>query len=273
MEKANFETLEQKLKRIAEENGFDSTPEETEPIFINLYGKQVEVVHFDGETLETSIWVTVKNEMGITSCFKTKYAKAQEILHNLKKSGLGKQLQKYTFDNYKTELPFQEDIKQTALEFVNDGFGWFAILGQSGVGKSHICTAIAAELAKKGLTLKYMLWLEEINKVKYNMKEQHDKWLKECTDADVLYIDDFLKTRKRTDPTDTDLELAFEVLDARYREGKITIISSEKYDTEIEKYDRAVYRRILEMAGENNVIVIPEDTNKDMSLKYKDGEK
>ncbi len=52
----------------------------------------------------------------------------------------------YTFNRFQTDTPLQKLIKSTANKYLDDrSSSWFFIGGQSGAGKSHICTAIAGE--------------------------------------------------------------------------------------------------------------------------------
>lgn len=53
------------------------------------------------------------------------------------------------------------------MDFVKDAENkWFFIGGQSGAGKTHICTAITAEFLRKGKKAHYMLWRDESMKIK-----------------------------------------------------------------------------------------------------------
>ena len=268
MEKIQIETLEQKLKRIAEENNWSVDEVEQEKQFINFNGKDVELVGFDGDTLETSFFITYRDEEGYVACFETNYSLKQKVIKRLVDSGLGEQIKRYTLENYKTEFDFQKLIKQQAENYINNPNGWFVVLGQSGSGKSHICTAIAVSLVKHKYKLKYMLWIEEMNKLKYSRKENMDLF-DEYAKADILYIDDLFKTKKGDKPTKTDVEIAFQILDSRYRQNKLTIISSELDETQLDELDRAIYRRITERTNNGNLIAIANNKANDMSLRYK----
>lgn len=68
----------------------------------------------------------------------------------LERSGLKDSVAEYTFKNYKADKPWQKGILEKAVEFAKDPKGWFYIGGQVGSGKTHICTAIASHLIKKG---------------------------------------------------------------------------------------------------------------------------
>ncbi|MFA5366008.1 MAG: hypothetical protein WC325_12570, partial [Candidatus Bathyarchaeia archaeon] len=78
--------------------------------------------------------------------------KDRNIKLYLRKSGLGYMAKSYTFDEFKTEEPWQLFIKETALDYVKEGYKTtgFYVGGQVGAGKSHICTAISVSLMKNG---------------------------------------------------------------------------------------------------------------------------
>lgn len=63
----------------------------------------------------------------------------------------------------------------------------------------------------------------------------------------VLYIDDLFKTGRGQEPTAADVNLAFEILNARYNDSrKITILSSEWTLESILNLDEGVGSRIYE---------------------------
>ena len=65
--------------------------------------------------------------------------------------------------------------------------------------------------------------------------------------VEVLYIDDLFKTEQGRNPTTADVNIAFEILNYRYRNPElITIISSERTIQDIVKIDEAVGSRIFE---------------------------
>src|SRR5690606_32417793 len=86
----------------------------------------------------------------------------------LEKSGLSDIAKRYTFENYVETEAWQKGIKKLALEYVEKDWQkhWFFIGGQSGVGKTFICTAIEIALMKKGLKGYYMLWQDEIARIR-----------------------------------------------------------------------------------------------------------
>lgn len=172
------------------------------------------------------------------------------IRRNIKRvenSGLANVIDKYTLENYKVSSDWQEHIKRTAYEFLEIRKGWFFIAGQSGAGKTHICTGIFNELIQKGYNSKYMLWLDDSYKLKKN-DEDADRLREFLKNVQVLYIDDFFKTEKNDIPSQADVKLAIEILNFRYINNKITLISSEKNISEIFDIDVAIAGRITEMS-------------------------
>lgn len=170
----------------------------------------------------------------------------RKTLKRIKQSGLMDMLRGYTFAEYKTPEQWQKVAKEKAQEFVKEGSGkWFMIAGTPGTGKTHICTAIAGELIKANKEVRYMLWRSEAPHLKalVNERETYEREMRELREVDVLYIDDFFKGTV----SDADINLAFEILNARYNARRLlTIISSEKTIEEILDIDEAIGSRIYE---------------------------
>lgn len=72
--------------------------------------------------------------------------------------------------------------------------------------------------------------------------------MKEVSNCEILYIDDFLKI-KDSKLLDRNYDIAFEIINNRYNSRKITIISSEKMLGDVERNDIALSGRIAEMTG------------------------
>ena len=184
-------------------------------------------------------------------------------IDNMQRCGLGNLLNIYTFKNYKCTYEWQTGVLNKAQNFVKSDSKCFAICGQSGSGKSHICTAIARALLKQGNELKYMQWIEESMKIKQATKDskEYANLLDELKYAPVLYIDDFLKTEKGTKPTPADIRLAIEIINYRYNKCRadsqrrwVTLLSTELLIQEINALDNALAGRIVEMAKPDYLI-------------------
>lgn len=174
-------------------------------------------------------------------------------LRNMEQSGLVYLEEKYTFDNYVVNTVWRQEFKRRALDFLavcQVDSPWFFAGGQTGAGKSHICTALAVSLLKSGKRTRYVIWSQVAPRLKgaapdFNLKTE----LEEC---DVLYIDDLFKTgaaygSDRMTPSNTDIRIAFDLLSHRVNLAKkITILSSELTITQLLELDEATAGRIVE---------------------------
>ena len=197
---------------------------------------------------ELGYWTTVSRDC--------KCAEIRRTIKRMEKSGLKNIIRDYTFSKYDDTEDWQKTIKAAAMEYAKKPSGWFFIGGQTGAGKTHICTAICREFLLSGKSVKYMLWRDDIVKIKgcANDAQAYSKLIDEYKRVEVLYIDDLFKTGKGPDgnkqqPTGADINAAFEILNYRYNDPKlVTIISSECTVNDILDIDEAVGGRIFEKA-------------------------
>lgn len=175
-------------------------------------------------------------------------------INRMKKSGLKNIIKDYTFDKFEENEPWQKALKQAAMDYVENPEGWFFLGGQSGAGKTHICTAICREFLLSGKRVMYMLWRDDIVKIKaaVNDSEEYSRMIDRFKNAEVLYIDDLFKTGKTADnvrqtPTGADINVAFEIINYRYNNPNLlTIVSSELTEDELIDVDEAIGGRIFE---------------------------
>lgn len=188
--------------------------------------------------------------MAMRNC-KCKAVRAS--IKRMRESGLGDIIERYTFDRYVVTDEWQANIKRAAQMFVRQDHGVFFIGGQSGCGKTHICTAITSEFMRQRKAAYYMIWAEEVVKLKavVTESEEYNRMINRLKNIDVLYIDDFFKpVGDNPKPTAADIRLAYEIINHRYNSSKnITVISSERYIQEILEIDEATGGRIAEYAG------------------------
>ena len=182
----------------------------------------------------------------------------------IKNSGLSDVLERYTMETYRTTEKWQKAIKETAKRYSENPEGWFFIGGESGSGKSHICTAICGEFIKQAKSVRYMPWVEENTRLKScrNNEEEYNKHINPWKRAEVLYIDDFFKTRKGVEVTGADVMTAYEILNYRYMQnGCITMISTELSCDDIMDIDFAIGGRIIEKTRGNMILLSGIDKN------------
>lgn len=213
------------------------------------------------------VFVAVETEFG--SNIIARKCVCEEIratLKALKASGLVN-VEDFSFEKYQTPEDWQKHIKEAGQAFVNDEAAhWFYIGGQTGAGKTHICTAITKHYIDKGYSCRYMPWRETAVKLKALANDRaYSEKIAPYKNARVLYIDDFLKCKSGTDPTPADVNLAFELLNYRLGESdKITVISSEFTIRKALEFDEATISRIYHKAGKYKLNI-----EKDMSKNYR----
>lgn len=192
------------------------------------------------------------------SCMKIRKSMAL-----LNKSGLSDEIEEKTLDKFKCNAEWQWYLKQKSEAYLTEEKPyWLYFGGQSGCGKTHLCTAICGKLLKNCHEVRYVQWKKLLQKLQaLQFDVSYENTMHELQTVEVLYIDDFLQTptNERTHrperPKDTALGYAFELINSRVISGKKTIISSEHYFDEIEKYDEALAGRIQEHAGKGKYIM------------------
>lgn len=172
----------------------------------------------------------------------------------LKKSGLEGVMKEYRFDRYETAEPWQKEFRDGALRYLKDhDRKWFFAGGQPGVGKTHICTALAAQFLRQGIPVRYMLWKEDCARLKAVVtdSEAYSRLMEPLKTVAVLYIDDFFKPSRdesgqKRPPTAGDINIAFDILNYRYVNNLPTIISTERTIDELLDIDEAIGSRIYQ---------------------------
>lgn len=179
----------------------------------------------------------------------------RESLRNLEQSGLKNSVRKMTFQAFDAKEPWQKAAKEGVEAYARDGEGWLLLSGQSGCGKTHLCTAVCRQRLLEHIPVQYMPWREETAKLKAMSldAENREALLSKFQKAPLLYIDDLFKPCGDLDgfgkPSAADVGLAFQLINYRYINHLPTLISTELLPDELLQVDQAVGSRILEMAG------------------------
>lgn len=189
-------------------------------------------------------------------------------MERIRRSGLELQISECRFDNFEVTTEYQRLMKEKAQQFVNDPEKWFVLCGQSGCGKTHICTAICGVLLNTGSAVAYMNYRDDMTQLKQNITdaESYGETMNRFKQTQVLYIDDFFKGKI----TEADVNATFELLNYRYNNRLKTIISTELMLEDIIGIDEAIAGRIRQMACEY-FIQIGRDINKNYRLRGKNG--
>lgn len=194
----------------------------------------------------------------VLSRYNCECRKVRNAIHRLKKSGLEQSMKR--LKDFVVEQPWQEAMLAKARDYLaqdRGGSAWFYAGGAVGSGKTFICTGIARELLHAGRQVVYMPWVTEAARIKSLANEQEqDEALRLFRACEVLYIDDFFKpTTLQSAPTGADVRIAYDIINYRYNNLLPTIISSEKYLTELLDIDEATGSRIYERCRGNYINV------------------
>ena len=195
--------------------------------------------------------------------------KVRKSLEQIEQSGLKSLLDECTFENYEVTADWQKHALSLAQNYLEYGENmWLFFGGQSGAGKTFLCTAVAGELLKRNNAVKYMMWDSESKALKslVNDAYEYERRMDELKSVKILYIDDFLKVQRGQQPTPADINLAFEILNYRYVNKIRTILSSERTVDDILSLDDALGGRIYEMS-KGYQMNIARDKNKNFRLR------
>lgn len=216
--------------------------------------------------------IAIPKEDGGISVRECDCMRIRRCVWEMEKSGLKNIIREKTFEAYNAAEPWQKPLKAGANAYAENPAGWLLFCGQSGSGKTHLCTAVCRHRLLAGDEVRYMPWREKISEIKGMSldNERRAEILQGFKSAQILYIDDLYKTGKAADgssnPTGADIGLAFEIINHRYINHLPTIISTEKTAQELVEIDEATGSRILEMA-EGHIYSIGRDMKRNYRLR------
>ena len=213
----------------------------------------------------------IKNENGeftLTMCDCMRIRRSNRLLQE---SGIAQQLKAKTFENFICQEPWQQYIRDKCLKFTQNPTQCLFLGGQSGAGKTHLCTAVCGYFVKKyGKTLRYVLWRDIVTKLQANIFNDvaYTKIVEDLKNIDVLYIDDLFKLiPTKSENRVKELEIAFKILNDRELSKKVTIISTEYTINDIRKFDEAIAGRIAKMTTQEYIIQISRKPERNYRLK------
>lgn len=148
-------------------------------------------------------------------------------------------------------------------EIRNNRQNSIALLGQPGCGKTHLLMAVSNNLIKRGVEVVYFPWVEGWTEVGEDYKTMPEK-IRKLQRAEVLFVDDVYKGR--AEPTKTQKEQWFAIINYRYMEKLPILVSSERTISEMCEYDEAVGSRINEMCRDYKAII---NRNMDLNVRLK----
>lgn len=199
--------------------------------------------YYDGKYLvaATKVFCSKRND-----CEKLSSYRSEWIEKNKKNSGL-KDLLNKRINDFVASDPWQEAIKKMAVNYIADcknnfaehtPCNWLMFLGQSGCGKTHLCSGISNWLLEQNKRVLYVRYIELSNSISnfdYSLLER-------AKHAQILYLDDLFKSSANR----LDDKAIFDLIDYRYNNNMQTIISCERTSQEMIDINEAVVGRIVE---------------------------
>ncbi len=181
--------------------------------------------------------------------------KREIIKENYKNSGLGRYLEKQTFDNFDISLyPFGENrekmkrildkAKAYAQGFTRDSADSLLFLGGTGLGKTHLSSAIAKVVIEKGYSVCYesaqniITAFERERFLKDGEKSRCDVYF----DSDLLIIDDLGAEIQ----SKNSVSYFYTLINTRLISGKAVIVSTNLSPEELKRhYESRIVSRLL----------------------------
>lgn len=254
------------LKALLSDMGYDTgclnleKPFDVVENYNNSTGKLNEEDGYNCDKCKNRGDYMIKTETG-EALAECECMRIRRAIRELKKSGLENQIE-LGFDSYKVVDELTAKIKRLAIENVK-AKEWFFIGGQTGAGKTHISTAIAVELLRRSVQVRYKRYMEMVQSLKskkFTSDADYYEGLLPLVNCEVLYIDDLFKGKV----LEQDVAIIWELIDDRYTSGKKTIISSEMDLSEIARLDESLAGRINQRAGK---YVINIEKNKEFNRR------
>ncbi len=203
-------------------------------------------------------YILIDDDNGVTQSYITcKCMTKRKVKRISEESGMG-ELLNYRIKNFKTEQDWQKKVASLAIKYVKSKpDNWFCMLGQSGAGKTHICSAICNAMMNEFMEVRYIAWNAFASDYKDNFKAGSEQ-MRIMQNIPVLYIDDFFKGAT----SQYDIKsIAFDLINYRYVNRLKTIISSELTFKEIYTLDEAIAGRIKQMCGEYMFTISKDNVN------------
>ena len=183
------------------------------------------------------------------------------LTENVRSSGMGKLIDKQSFDNFRLDVLPEENRKYMEkvlphLRHFAENFGShkgenLLFTGTTGTGKTHISTAIAKTVISKG----YYVLYESIQNVISAFEADHfgrstESLSEKYLDCELLILDD-LGTEFSTQFT---VSCIYNLINTRYNRGLSTVISTNLSPKSLQEfYDDRIYSRLV---GGSSMVVL-----------------
>ena len=170
----------------------------------------------------------------------------RETAKELKRVSLFEMYLKADLSKFKTDQQFQKIMLKKGQDYVDGLFEqgkWLFIGGQVGSGKTHLALSVIKALHRKNKVkdVSVFNWVEDarlLKQIQFEDSHSYQAIMKNYKRSQLLFIDDLFQGN----PTEADTQIAYDIINARYGENRATIITSEKYLSQIYGYRKSLSR-------------------------------
>lgn len=201
----------------------------------------------------------------------------KEIREKMNRSGIGDLLETKRFDNYEIDKKHQEIIKEKSIEFTEEFLKGnkysLVLLGQSGIGKTHLLSAVSRKLIENNISVRHYIAdeiIQTLQACKFD-EENYNREFGKIANCGVLFIDDLFKTsiqnyHNKESININDLREIFKIVNYRYNKNLPVLISSEIHLQRFINLDEALAGRLNEMCDSKYLISVSPDPEKNYRL-------
>ena len=241
------ETAEQRVAELRARNE-ELLSERKKILIMRGYPEDYSDVHYECEKCGDTGYVDTK----MCSCMRRAL-----IYAGYESSGLGKLIHTQSFDNFsfdsfdnKQEAELMKHnfsvLKRYAETFSGKNETSFLLVGRTGLGKTHLSTAVAKTVIDNGYDVSYVTAVKMFNDFEDRRFHRNDRDeapdISRYYDAQLLIIDDFGTEAA----TQYSVACTYDVINTRINNGLGTVISTNLSKKELEqKYGERVASRLF----------------------------
>lgn len=182
------------------------------------------------------------------------------VMAGYESSGIGALLGKQTFESFSTKYNGEnprirlayEQLRSYAENFSGSGDRSFLLVGATGLGKTHLSSAVAGVVIGRGFDVKYETaqnMIADFESWRFHRRDGDEDPTERYFECDLLILDDLGCEQK----SDFSFSCVYNLINTRINRGKPMIISTNLSPADLRRlYDKRITSRLL---GEFSVLI------------------